>query len=252
MCDKWISNKILNADSDINLFCIPYAGAGSYFFLKWQSYFDNNIKICPINIPGRECRISEPLVSNVRELSEQIYYGIKDELSKPFAIFGHSMGGLIAFELTKTILKYENKNPLVLFISASTLEFPHNSNYIYELNDDEFAEHLVKIGGTDFELVNKKEFRECFFPILRNDYKMVETYQKDNQKINCKISAFASKSDNEINHMQTLEFSKYTDNFEITFFNGSHFFIHEHEKDLCNKINDVLNNTLVNEKYLNI
>ena len=112
MKNTWI--RMMKNESIIdyryNLFCLPYAGGGTSIFYQWQSMLKNaGILVCPILLPGREHRINEELIDNAYELSNQIYKGIQEELNRPFLIFGHSMGGIIAYELSRLIYEKEKK-----------------------------------------------------------------------------------------------------------------------------------------------
>ena len=238
---QWIRYQKTRKHGEKKLFCLPFAGAGAMMYAGWHSYFGPEIEVCPILLPGRETRIGEPLIDDAVEAAERIYRGIQRELGEAFAIFGHSMGGILAYELAQTIYREEGRYPEVLFLSASTLGLPEKGFYIHELEEEALIRHLTKSGGTYEELLQNKEFRECYFPIIRNDYKLSETYRCRRPKIGCKIEAFASKTDEEISYEQTLALANCTEEFEITFFQGNHFFIKDAEHEVCRKVADVLN-----------
>lgn len=222
------------------IFCLPYAGAGSSIYSKWQKYFGNDIEICPIELPGRERKIREPLIDNIEEMARTVYDGIKMKLNEPFCIFGHSMGGMIAYELTRHIKKYENKSPEYLFMSASGLKIKKDNVLIHKLSDKELIEHVIKNGGTQRVFAENKAFAKYFLPIIRNDYKAVETYKPSIEKLNCKIRAFASREDTEINYKETQKLANYTDDFDLKIFKGNHFFIRDNEEEVCNEILNIV------------
>ncbi|MCB8816718.1 thioesterase II family protein [Desulfosporosinus shakirovi] len=240
MPSKWIKStkKIKNAEA--KLFCLPFAGAGAMAYANWHRYFGWDVEVCPILLPGRESRISEPLIADAAEIAEEIYHGIQSELGEHFYIFGHSMGGIIAYELSQIIKWHENRYPEILFMSATTLKMPPKEKNIYEYSEEELARHLANSGGTYAELLENREFRECYFPIIRNDYKLSETYISTVPKIGCKIHAFASKEDREIGYEQTLRLADYTDDFEITFFQGDHFYVKSSEEEICRKVYELI------------
>lgn len=209
-------------------------------YANWQRYFGGEIEVCPIMLPGRESRISEPLMADAVEMAEEIYHGIRSELGEHFYIFGHSMGGIIAYELSQIIKWHENRYPEILFMSATTLAMPPKEKYIHEYSEEELARHLADSGGTYTELLENREFRECYFPIIRNDYKLSETYRCTYPKIGCRIHAFASKEDREIDYEQTLRLADYTEDFDITFFQGDHFYVKTAEEEVCRKIYELI------------
>lgn len=236
-----VKNEELLKKATIRLFCFPYAGAGASVYLSWRQYFDsNNIIVCPISLPGRENRIRENLIDNVVEIIDKVYEAIKDYLDKPYAILGHSMGGILAYELTKKIESENGRKPLILFLSATALTLPNRDIPIHQLDEDMFAQHILKLGGTYSELLYNEEFRECYFPIIRNDYKIAEEYKCDYKKICTPICAFASKDDKEMKFEETLKISTLTEDFFLYEFSGGHFFINDSEEKVCQLVKQVL------------
>ena len=109
---KWII-KFGNKKAHVyNLFCIPMAGSGATLYRDWQKFFDF-LNVCPIQLPGRENRITEELVDDPFELVDMMYEGIKGMLDMPFSIFGHSMGGFLAYELVKKIHRETGRYPVI-------------------------------------------------------------------------------------------------------------------------------------------
>lgn len=146
-----------------NLFCIPYAGGSVSIFQKWQPLLDESgIRVCPIILPGRENRINEPLIDNAQELANQIYDGISSELDRPFLLFGHSMGGIIAYELACLIYERENKLPKILFLSGTTLPDKPMEQPFYRCDDSTFINYLVQNEAKFDEVVEMKKISDKF------------------------------------------------------------------------------------------
>ncbi|MEY8742625.1 thioesterase II family protein [Bacillales bacterium AN1005] len=87
----------------INLFCIPFAGGSAVVYSKWKKNTDSFIQIHEVELPGRGRRMNEPLIDNMEAMVEDIFYSIKNNLTEPYALFGHSMGGLLTYELCHKI-----------------------------------------------------------------------------------------------------------------------------------------------------
>jgi surfactin synthase thioesterase subunit len=126
--------------------------------------------------------------------------------------------------------------PDILFMSATTLTPRDESKIVSNKNDDELAAYLSKSGGTASELINNQSFREVYFPIIRNDYKLVEIYKSDLKITSAKILAFASYDDSEICYKDTQDINVVTKNYNISYFNGGHFFIQSSTEELINRI----------------
>jgi surfactin synthase thioesterase subunit len=236
MDNKWILKSNNQPNHGYKLFCIPYAGAGATVYRNWQQLFGEEINVIPIQLPGRENRMGEPLVDNVKDLAKQILKGIKNELTDHFSIFGHSMGGILAYELSILMEEEFGIYPDILFMSATTLTPRDESKIVSNKNDDELAAYLSKSGGTASELINNQSFREVYFPIIRNDYKLVEIYKSDLKITSAKILAFASYDDSEICYKDTQDINVVTKNYNISYFNGGHFFIQSSTEELINRI----------------
>jgi len=236
---KWICNYHNLSQSGYPIFCLPYAGAGASIYRNWQAVVGRNISICPIQLPGREERIVEPMPGNIHELVAMIYDGIKDQLKESYSLFGHSMGGILAFEL---ILKLQDEGKLlpdILFMSGSSIERNREGVRVGEMDNAELTRYLWDNGGTDRELLQCKEFRDCYYPIIRGDYRMLESYQPSGRKINCPIWAFAGSLDREVPIYLIENMSKYTDDFNIQFVTGDHFFIRSAATEIGKSIRQV-------------
>src|SRR6185436_18636157 len=95
----WLAYRKLNPGARLRLFCFPYAGGGSSVFYKWSEILPPSVEVCPILLPGREHRFKEPLFTRLPELVRAIRQALESYLDKPFVFYGHSMGGLMGFEM---------------------------------------------------------------------------------------------------------------------------------------------------------
>lgn len=244
----WIKYGNKNPDAKIRLFCLPYAGASASIYNKWQNEFGKLIEVQPIQLPGRENRYEEKYDTNVKDLVQNISVGIEQFLDKPFAIFGHSMGAILAYELSCEIYKRYAKKLTALFVSACRCP-EQMSDYkpiIHNLPDDEFFKAVQGYNGIHPEFLQSKEFIQYFIPILRNDFKTVETYTYEKKsQLECPIIAYCGINDSNILTDQVIKWQDYTsDKFSYKIFEGDHFFINKFTKDICQDIEKNLMNIL--------
>ncbi|MDH6351834.1 MULTISPECIES: thioesterase II family protein [Brevibacillus] len=166
----------------MKLFCFPYAGGLPGIYYSWKSRLPPTF----LEIDAFEVRphIPQPnrdvfLPTSFYELLEDVCDRITPALAEtPFAFFGHSMGGLVAFELTRKLMQKGALLPQHLFLSASRA--PHAYGKLaktYNLPHDEFVEALRKLGGTPDDVLENQELLELFLPILRADFQAVQTYE---------------------------------------------------------------------------
>lgn len=238
--NKWIITSADKRNAEYKLFCIPYAGGGATVFREWQKHFRDRLCVCSIQLPGRENRMSEPLVNDIHALADMIYEGIKDELNCRFSVFGHSMGGMIAYEVTKRIIENSGKSPEVLFMSGTSLTRRKKKVPVSELSDESLFDYITNLGGMQTALIQSETIRkmyiETYFPIIKNDYGLIENYTCEPYKLNCRVRAFAGKKDAEISDVESLEINQFAEDFSIKFFDGGHFFINDSLDDICREI----------------
>lgn len=231
----------------LHLYCLPYAGASAVaVYSKWKKYLSSDIHIHPIELSGHGSRALEPLNNSVEEMVDGILKDIRSNItSTPYAIYGHSMGTLISYELLKRIKGEGLPLPKVWFISG---RYPAHILYdkvdMSTLPDDVFLKKIMQLGGTPQELFLSKELLLFFLPILRNDYKIVEEYVFDGliESFDCDIEFFYSDNDYYIKQISKIfEWKLYSNKcFHVHYFTGGHFFINESMDYICKIIQDKL------------
>ena len=232
------------------LFCLPYAGGSEVIYYKWKKYLNSSIQLEPIELKGRGKRFNEAFYESLEEAVQDIFENIKDKvLHDEYAIYGHSMGSLLAYELYYKICKENVRMPKHMFFSGyKAPSIPRNEKQIYLLPDDEFIKEVIELGGTPQEVADNEELLQLFTPILRNDFKMLEKYlyKEKKEKIQCDISILNGKED-DITLQEILVWKYHTDKeFKVYNFEGNHFFINNNVEG----ITKVINNTLVERKYI--
>lgn len=183
----------------MKLICIPYAGGSEVIYYSWRKRLEPEIKVIPVKLKGRGSRFCENFYETLEEAVDDIFEQIKDEIDgEEYGIFGHSMGGVLAYELYYKIVKEGYDIPKHMFFSGSRC--PKFSNYKedrYLLPDDEFIEVVIKLGGTPKEVIENKELLELCLPILRSDFKILETYtyKEKDEKLKCDVTVLNGTKD---------------------------------------------------------
>jgi medium-chain acyl-[acyl-carrier-protein] hydrolase len=231
------NKKITNAD--LRVFCFPYAGGNPAFYRVWQEKMPAGVEIFPVQLPGRGIRIQEDSFQDLRLLISELVKALLPYLSAPFIFFGHSMGTLLSYELTRYLQIRHQIQPLCLFVSGYRApHLPALKPPIYHLPDDEFISELIKMNGIPEELSKNKEYLDVFLLSLRADFTICETYQyQPGLKLSCPIITYGGKQDPEATIEQLQAWEEHTTNsFELKMFNGDHFFIHSAENELLKNI----------------
>lgn len=164
---------------NINLFCLPFAGGNKYSYREYEKHAPSFLRVIPLEYPGRGNRIKEAFITNLTLLVEDMYQQIKDETNKSaYALYGHSMGGIVAFYLLKKLIAGGHALPLHLFITGT----PGPSSILREqkkrhlMSKAAFLQEIKDLDGCPEEILQNKELLDFFEPILRADFEVSETF----------------------------------------------------------------------------
>ena len=227
--NPWFVSPHINPDAGLRLFLFPYAGGGPAVFGKWSAGIPDNVEMWVAHYPGRGSRHREPSIKELDILVEGLALSIQPLLEKPFAFFGHSMGALVAFELTRHLNQNNLPQPIILFISGCGA--PQRSEQrplIHILPDDEFLLALKQFNGIPVEFLQKPDAMELLLPILRADFQAIENYHfiTRQSKLGMPIIAYGGLEDPRVSQ-EALEgwTSQTSSSFKSIYFSGDHFFI---------------------------
>ena len=223
----------------LRLFCFPYAGGSVSVFRHWSDYFTGDIELIGVQYPGRGDRYNETLIADCGQMVDAIYANIIPQLDVPTAFFGHSNGGLIAYELARKLQSANGYSLFHLFLSASrSAADRHPLSGRSALSDEELISELVSLGGTPPALLANKEMLELYLPILRADFALSDNYRycstphlKSNSSILYGLRD-KSVSKEEINGWQNI----IQGGINFISVDGGHFFIHENLEIVISEI----------------
>jgi medium-chain acyl-[acyl-carrier-protein] hydrolase len=226
--DAWVTVVRPRPQARVRLFCFPYAGGSSVVFHKWSAAMPPHVEVCAVELPGRGKRYGEPLHTNLEELASQIQRELAHWMQAPFALFGHSLGASICYELARRLRRQGGPRPLRLFVSGR--HAPHRPlprAPIYHLPEAQFVSELRRLQGTPQEVLDNAELMELFLPILRADLELAETYRRAAvEPLDCPVSAYGGLQDAEAAREELEHWRGYTAaEFELRQFPGNHFFL---------------------------
>jgi medium-chain acyl-[acyl-carrier-protein] hydrolase len=179
-------------------------------------------------LPGRETRISEPLFTEIDPLLDAIASELRPWLDIPYAVFGHSMGALLAFEWAHRMQQEGHPLPQVLFLSGRRApDASGDPTLLQSLTDRDFIEELTRrFDGIPPEILHNAEHMKIYLPILRADIAVVESHRyKETKPLDCPITVFAGIDDRSVTWNQMDAWKRHT-NCHCTFqyFPGGHFY----------------------------
>ena len=226
------------------LFCLPYAGGSESIYYKWKNHLHTSIQVVPIELKGRGKRFNEFFYESLEEAVDDIFENIKDKIvDDDFAIYGHSMGSLLAYELYYKISELNLRKPKHIFFSGyKAPSIIREKENIYTLPNYDFMKKVMELGGTPEELMNNQELLQIFIPIIRSDFKILETYnyKEREEKLQCDVSILNGKQDS-INLEELLAWKHHVcRGFKVYNFDGNHFFINSNAENITSIINTTL------------
>jgi medium-chain acyl-[acyl-carrier-protein] hydrolase len=233
-----------NPRACLRLFCFPYAGGDASIFRTWEQHLPDQIQLCPVQLPGRKERIGERPARRIIDLVVEMTAELTPYFDLPFAFFGHSMGALISFELTRYLARQRTGHlPVHLFVSGHRApHLPDPEPPIHALPEQEFINELRRLQGTPEEVLQNKELRELLIPLLRADFALCEQYHfEESLPLRCPISVFGGLKDEKTPYSLLIGWRKHTSE-KVTFhlFAGNHFFLHSEQSYLLQTITDIL------------
>lgn len=229
------------------LFCFPYAGGGTAVFRGWQKQLPTSVEVLTLNLPGREMRFKEPPRVNLADLLDEITPSIIELIDRPFALFGHSMGGLLAFELARRLRASGAAEPALLFVSGCRgPHLPERKPPIHGLPEDEFLQRLRTMNGTPQELLQDEELMALLGPVLRADLQLIETWNHQTEDpLAMPIIATGGEQDDEAWPDELRTWSEHTSTeFQAHLFPGDHFFLNTQRSQLLELLSSQLRSML--------
>lgn len=224
---KWLLSPRPNPQARLRLFCLPHAGGGASTYVPWAQRMPADIEVCPVQLPGRETRLDEAAFRRMPALLDALEAGLLPHLDRPFALFGHSMGSLVGFELARR-LQDRSLQPVRLFVSAHRApHLPDPDEPIHALPEPEFLDELRRLNGTPEDVFQDDELREMVVPALRADFELCEMYTyQPADPLDCSISAFGGLADENVSREELDAWAAYTQGaFTVRMFPGDHFYI---------------------------
>lgn len=217
-------------DATVRLLCFPYAGAGASVYYTWSRMLLPEIDVYAIQLPGREDRHAEPLSTNLSFLVDSVIGAICGLSLSPFALFGHSMGALLAFEVARTLRERGLPEPVHLFVSGRQgPQALRTGEPLHLLPESVFLLECVRrYQGIPQAILDEPELVKIFLPILRADMQAVETYTyKTRDPLDVPITALHGKEDHSLKPQDIELWRNETfGEFSHHAVPGGHFFLH--------------------------
>jgi medium-chain acyl-[acyl-carrier-protein] hydrolase len=225
----WILGARPRPQARQRLFCLPYAGGAASGYRSWADLLPADVEVCPVQLPGRGSRFREAPFRRVADLVAALAEGLLPLLDLPFALFGHSMGALVAFELARELRRRGAHAPSLLALSGHQApRRPAPEPPFSHLPDAEFlAEVRRRYDGIPPEVLAEEELLRLLLPVLRADIEVLESYAYAPEgPLDCPVSCFGGENDP---HVSLADLQAWRDEtsgpLRVRTFAGGHFFV---------------------------
>jgi pyochelin biosynthetic protein PchC len=223
--DLWLRRSVPSAPRSPQLICCPHAGGSASFYRPVALAMSPQVDVCSVQYPGRQDRRLEPGVDSIETLADQIFEALHP-IDVPFALLGHSMGAVVAFELARRLEAVKNP-PAALFVSGRRGPRLQKAGRVHLRDDRGLIEEIRSLSGTDQALLQDEEILAMILPVLRSDYRAIETYRPaSGEPLSCPIVALIGASDPQVT-VDEAQFwaAESTGPFALEVHPGDHFYL---------------------------
>lgn len=224
--NRWLYCRQYRESARYRIVCFPPAGGATSAFFPWSEELPIDFEVHAVQLPGRERRRNEKLETEIHKVIPPLATEIEALSEKPLIFFGHSLGGLLAFEVARELQRRCGIELAHLFVAArqapQAVVIP-----LEKLPDDQFVRFIeTTYGSLPAAIRADRDLLNFFLPIIRADMQLLSSYQfYQDRSLNCPISVYGGSDDATATQQQLLEWSQHTSEpFRVKMFNGGHFF----------------------------
>jgi len=230
MKDEAVSQCIrswrLTPAPQVRMICLPHAGGSASYFRPWLNALPAEIDLLAIQYPGREDRFCDAPAETLVELSDVIAAALVQYTDRPLVLFGHSLGAALAYEVA---IRLEKRGivPKHVFVSAHPAPHLQRPSNLHRQSDADLLNDIRRLSGQPTTLLDEPELREVYLPIVRQDYRLIETYrQSQPYQLAAAISVVLPCDDSEVNRLEAEGWQMATmQPLQVMTVEGGHFYL---------------------------
>ena len=225
----WLSRARSSPGARARLICLPHAGGSARFYTQWGEALSPGVEVWAVELPGHGYRLGEPCFTRLDALLDALVPALAPVLDQPFALFGHSMGALVAYELARRLERERTALPLHLFVSGKLPPQWAMARSWHQLPAQDLVAAIQRCGGTPPELFRVPELIDAFLPSVRADLEMVETHPyRPSPQVDCPLTALGGIADDIAPAEWLSGWGLHTRReFRLELFSGGHFFLRD-------------------------
>ncbi|MFF8673726.1 thioesterase II family protein [Streptomyces sp. NPDC015242] len=218
--------------------CFPHAGGSASAHFSLSAELSTSAEVLVVQYPGRQDRLAEPALEDLRQMAAEVAHALGPWQDRPLALFGHSMGSLVAYEVALRLERRRGDALLGLIVSGRAAPSVPSGRLVHDLDDERLTGHLARLAGTPPELLADKDLLAVALPSLRADYKAVETYRdRTGAQVGCPISGYRGRQDTGVPPDSMEKWAGYTTGrCAFRQFDGGHFYLQSREREVARAV----------------
>jgi surfactin synthase thioesterase subunit len=220
------------------ILCLPPAGATAGVFAPVRQQLPSEIELALFDLPGHGARGAEPPIASMRALIDTLVPEVLPFTDRPFAVFGHSLGAKVGFELGRA-LAARGRPPAHLFVAASPSgSFPDSGRDLHLRSADDLVAELRRLGGTPERVLDEQRLLDRLLPAIRADFQLAAEYQVlPGPRLDCPVTAFAGTLDPDISVDDVAGWARHTSGpFRLARFAAGHHFLKQRAAEIADEI----------------
>ncbi|MBO0656333.1 thioesterase [Streptomyces triculaminicus] len=240
--ELWIRRFNPRDDSKLRLVCLPHAGGSASFYYPMASAVPHPVDVLAVQYPGRQDRRREPGITSIQALADEVTKALEPWTDQPLALFGHSMGATLAFEVARRLESRHGVVPAALFASGRRAPSRPRNEAVHRLGDDGLIAEIKALSGTDSHVLGDEELLRMVLPAIRADYRAAETYvYEPGEKLRCPVIGLVGDNDPKVTVDEARSWGDHTEGpFDFHIFDGGHFYLLHHRAAIIKMISDHL------------
>jgi surfactin synthase thioesterase subunit len=244
---RWFGRTPRNPSAPFRLICFHHAGGSASAYARWFALLPR-VDVLAVQLPGREARIAEPVIKDIHALVPPLVDALMPELDRQYAMFGHSMGTLVAYEVVRELRRRGARLPVRLYVSGRRA--PHTScsePLLHTMIDCRLLSELERrYGGMPAAIVDDPQILALYLPIIRADMTLLETYSfQPAPRLSVPITVYGGLEDPGA-QPEILDQWQALSAFRLSrqHFPGGHFYLSQRGSDFLPAFTDDLMRTL--------
>ncbi|PRY01764.1 thioesterase II family protein [Allonocardiopsis opalescens] len=238
---SWIRRFHASEQAAVTLLCFPYAGGSASFYFPVSRALAPSVEVLAVQYPGRQDRRAEARVEDIGELADRTVRALDGWITRPVALFGHSLGATLAYEVALRLGR-RGTPPIALFASGRRAPSRYRDERLHQLDDAGLLAELRTLSGTTSSLLDDDEVMRTVLPALRSDYKAIETYRhRPGETLACPLSVLIGDDDPKVDLAEAEAWREHSSGpFELRVHPGGHFYLNERAAEVIGYLRERL------------